>query len=132
MANKRFEAKKVGDQYVLVPKGEGQQCARCGLTAGGALVALLGLRRGGLLGLVMTTAGAELMFHGIMGYSPVSRLFQEPRGGKHGDSTLAPSHHHDWKSTEQLPADEVDEAAMESFPASDPPSSKMQAVGPAA
>ena len=80
----------------------------------------------------MTAAGAELMFHGIMGYSALSRIFQEPRGGKQGDSNLTPSHHHDWKSTEQLPADEVDEAAMESFPASDPPSHKSQVTGPAA
>jgi len=129
MAKKRFEAKKIGDQYVLVPKGQGQECARCTMTAAGAIVALLGLRRGGLLGLVLTGAGAGMMFRGVMGYNALSRIFPAHQGGKSGDSTLTPSHHHDWKSTAQLPADEIDEAAMESFPASDPPSSKINVTG---
>jgi hypothetical protein len=121
MANKRFSAKKVGDQYVLVPQGAGQEMQRGLCTVSGSLLAILGLKRGGFLGLLMTVFGAGWAYHGITGRNPIAQLLCEKPGGKLGDSSQTPSHQGDWKETEQLPADNIDEAAMESFPASDPP-----------
>jgi hypothetical protein len=121
MANKRFSAKKVGDQYVLVPQGAESDMQRSVCTVGGILTTLLGLKRGGFLGLLMTAFGAGWAYHGITGRNPISQLLRERRGGKTGESGEGPSHQNDWKDTAQLPADNVDEAAMESFPASDPP-----------
>ncbi|HEX8520852.1 MAG TPA: hypothetical protein VF669_01265 [Tepidisphaeraceae bacterium] len=118
---KRFTAKKVGDQYVIVPQGEQEQMNRTALAAGGALVALLGLKRGGLLGLLATMGGGCMLFRGITGYSPLARLLCDRPGGDKGESTESPSFQHSWKPSQQVASDDVDEAAMESFPASDPP-----------
>ncbi len=121
MANKRFVAKKVGDQYVLVPQGKDQEMCRVAWGAGGALLALMGKHRGGLLGLGAMALGGGMVYRGVMGYSPLKAILSDQRRGQSGDPKQTPSYHHDWKGASQVPIDEVDEAAMESFPASDPP-----------
>ena len=120
MANKRFTAKKVGDQYVLVPQGTQQELSRGACGVASTLAIVLGLKRGGMLGMLFTVAGMGGVYHALTGRSPIGFLGARP-GGRHGDPSQSPSHQNDWKETGQLPADAVDEAAMESFPASDPP-----------
>lgn len=123
---KRYEAKKVGDQYVIVPQAENEEMNRVAWSAGGLLVGLIGLKRGGVTGLALAAAGGLMMHRGIMGYNLLSKLVCDNAGGKSGDPTQTPSYHHDWKRTDQVPADEVEEAAMESFPASDAPAHTPQ------
>ena len=124
MANKRFTAKKVGDQYVVVPQGTESEMQRTACGFGSALAIVLGLKRGGLLGMLLTVAGVGGVYHALTGRNPISSFLREHRGGLRGEPSQTPSHQGDWKESEQLPADDVDEAAMESFPASDPPASR--------
>jgi hypothetical protein len=121
MANKRFAAKKVGDQYVLVPQGGGQELTRTLCAVGGITAAFFGLRRGRLSGLLITLFGVGWAYKGFTGRNPIEQVLCERPGGRHGDPRQTPSHQGDWKETAQLPADDLDEAAMESFPASDSP-----------
>src|SRR5215207_3375764 len=97
MANKRFSAKKVGDQYILVPQGTEQEMQRGLCTLGGALAVLLGLHRGGLLGLLMTVFGAGWAYHGVTGRNLISSFLCERPGGKLGDGSQSASHQNDWK-----------------------------------
>ena len=74
----------------------------------------------------MVAAGGGLIYYGTTGKNPIDAVKNlaeqyasgfQPDGGEHG-----PSHQHDEQAqSSQKPEDEVDEASMESFPASDPP-----------
>src|SRR3954467_737907 len=96
MAQQRYEAKKVGDQYVFVPKGEQADLNRLLYGAGGGLMLLMGLKRGGLLGMMTTLAGGTMLYQSMTGCSAMQRLIGTSRGGKRGDPRQAPSHQHDW------------------------------------
>jgi len=121
MPNKRFTAKKVGDQYVLVPQGPDEQAKRSAGGIAGIIAALLGLKRGGFLGLLMTALGAGYAYRAFTGRNPITQFLGDRGGRRRGTPSQTPSHQNDWKETAQMPADPIDEAAMESFPASDPP-----------
>lgn len=81
--------------------------------AGGMLTLSSLRRRDAGLGALFAVGGAALIFRGIVGHDG---LFEAVAGAVTGEVERAPP------PRSQEPEDEVDEASMESFPASDPPS----------
>src|SRR4051794_2658324 len=119
MVRPHYVTRRVGDELVFVrvdPVGHVGRVVTGGL---GTMLISHGIRRGGLRSLLYSAAGAACLYHAFTGRDPCDLLF--PRGSaKHGEEKDSPSFPSEAES-KQLPSDEVDEASMESFPASDPP-----------
>ena len=123
-----FVAKKIGDEYVLVPKNPPATPQGAALLVAGGAFALAGLAMRGVRGLVLTAAGGCFIYQGLCGHSIFTRLLCPHRRdrGLRDDAKQSPSFQNDVIPAKQAPQDEVDEASMESFPASDPPAKMSQ------
>lgn len=126
MAQPKYVVKRFGNDYRII-RADAEGVVLSGLAiVAGSMVALKGLKRFSLFGLAVAAAGAGLAYYGATGKNPIDELKKSYGGGGGGgrnpSDDAGPSHQHDEQSDErQQPEDEVDEASMESFPASDPP-----------
>ena len=136
MTTPTYVATKTGDQYDLEPQQS--EAAEAALPPaswtpwiGGGLI-VLGLARRGLAGAVLCAAGGAVLCHALgqveqaeeqlpAAYNPMPPL----------ETTASPTYPNEAdrpneaSRTGQLPEDQVDEESMESFPASDAPSSSV-------
>lgn len=128
----RYVAQKVGDEYVLLRVDPEGVAVRAGMTAAGlALINYAAARRGWLAALV-AVGGAALAYRGWTGrslFGVLSQMIDRPRVGK---ARVSPSGRFEAAPDDpaQVPTDAVEEALMESFPASDPPASNSGARAP--
>lgn len=117
-----YEAVKVGDTYKMVRTDPEHKARVSKLTVGGGLLALMGIARRGILGTSLVLVGGTLIYCGLAERDPMELLDSLLRRRRVPKDKIGPSHHHQHATTTaQLPEDEVDEQAMESFPASDAP-----------
>jgi hypothetical protein len=127
MVRPHYVTKRVGEDYVLVrvdPVGHVGRIISGGV---GALLLSRGVRGGGWGAMVACVAGSGFLYHALTGRNPI-HLLGDKEQAKHGEEKDSPSFPGEAESR-QLPSDALEEASMESFPASDPPASMHNTAG---
>ena len=126
MSAPTYVTKKVGNDLVLIRSDSNEMLVRMGSIVGGAYLVLKAMQRGGLVSTAAVVTGAALVYRGWTGRS-VLDLFGRSDVAQSGAACDTPSYRDEGMSSGQMPADAVDEAAMGSFPASDPPAMSREA-----
>jgi hypothetical protein len=134
MATPRYIVKRIGSDYKVVRADTEGVVLSSLATLGGGLLVVNGLR-GGFINKLLAIAGGGIVYYALSGNNPITQIQQLFNGGASptaGDDEHGPSFQHDEHSnTNQTAEDEVDEASMESFPASDPPAHHRTTGAPA-
>jgi len=123
MLTPAYVAKKVGSEYVLVRVDTPGVAIRTGATVAGLMMCANAAKGRGLTSVIASAVGVALAYYGWTGRNPLESVMKDrPRSG---NANQTPSHagHHRKQTNVQIPSDPVEEALMQSFPASDPPGS---------
>ena len=118
MTAQHYVVKKIGNKYVPVPQE--QIGASVLWTVAGGLLVGAGFLRRGVHGWAASLIGLGFIYRGVSGRNPLSQFCSFGNSQRSG---RGPSYPNDQRNpAQQKPQDKVEEASMESFPASDPPS----------
>ncbi|HEY1686204.1 MAG TPA: hypothetical protein VGG19_15670 [Tepidisphaeraceae bacterium] len=118
MSTPTYVAKRIGDHYEIVHKDAMDKMAGLGLLSAGALLILGGMRWKGWKGFLTAATGGYSVY-----LATQSSLASQKKTSKRDRRPLqrGPSYPGEHPEIRQKPQDELQEASMESFPASDPP-----------